>query len=115
MDFAFSFDCPLSFSEVMDRLNAIGPWRWEEADSAWYGNLARARTDALRLDLAESGPNEVPGGRFDAGNGQRYCISVRWRGGAGSAAESEALAARVRDVILPRLGARGVQPTDTID
>ena len=115
MAFAFSFDCRLSFAEVVDQLNAIGPWRWEEADSAWYGNLARARTDALRLDLAESGPNELPGGRFDAGNGQRFCISVRWRGAAGSTEESAELAARVRDVILPRLGALGVQPTDPID
>lgn len=66
MDFAIAFDSDLSFSDVLDRLEQLGPWTWRERDSAWYGNIASARTDSLLLDLVESGPNGT-GGQVDPG------------------------------------------------
>ena len=111
-----SFDCSLSFTEIVERLNRIGPWAWYERDSAWYGNLASARTESLRLDVIESGPNEIPDGRVNAGNGQQFAISVRGES-KHPLPEHEwaALEARVRTELLPRLGASNIQPTDTID
>ncbi len=114
--FGLSFNCSLSFGEILARLNEIGPWVWRERDSAWYGNLASARTETLRLDLIESGANEVPGGTVDAGNGQQFAISVRPNGDRSPAAhEWSALVTRITDEILPALGALRVQPTDPID
>ena len=116
MEFGLSFDCSLSFTEIVEQLNQIGPWAWRDRDSAWYGNLASARTESLRLDVIESGPNEVPGGRVDAGNGQQFAISVRGRSEHPLPEQEWAtLEASVRTELLPRLGASNVQPTDTID
>ena len=114
-DYGYSFDCDLGFHEILGRLNEIGPWKWEEADSAWYGNLARARTPTLRLDLIESGGNEI-GGHVDAGNGQQFAISVR-KGRTAQPSEHEwaAVELAIRTELLPSLGARDVKPTDPID
>jgi hypothetical protein len=114
-DFALAFDSAMSFADMLDRLNALGPWSWRERDSAWYGNLASARAASLRLDLLESGPNEI-GGWVAAGNGRQFSISVRGRPGlALSAHEWAAIERRVADEILPALGAVSVEPTDPID
>jgi hypothetical protein len=116
MDYGLSFDSALTFDEIVERLNAGGPWVWRERDSAWYGNLASARAESLRLDLVESGPNELPGGRVDSGNGQRYALSVRARHEhPPTAAEWETLSERLRTDLLPRCGAIDVRPTDPID
>jgi len=116
LSYGLSFDSPLSFDEIVERLNAAGPWAWRERDSAWYGNLASARTESLLLDLIESGPNEVPGGSVDAGNGQRFALSVRARREhPPTAAEWEALEAWLRTELLPQCGATDIKPTDPID
>jgi hypothetical protein len=115
VDFAIAFDSDLSFSDVLERLEQLGPWTWRERDSAWYGNIASARTDSLLLDLVESGANET-GGHVDAGAGCRYAISVRCRHGQSvSAHEWSELEHRVRQVILPALPARSLTSTDPID
>jgi hypothetical protein len=114
MDFGLSFDSSLSFEEMLERLNAIGPWTWTERDSAWFGNIAKARAGSLMLDLVESGPNQVPGGSVDAGNGQGFSISVRWRDGT-TAEERAAIEEKLRRDVLPHLGAVDVRPTDPID
>lgn len=114
-DYGFSFDCDLGFGEILARLNQIGPWQWEEADSAWYGNLARARTKTMRLDLIESGANEI-GGHVDAGNGQQFAISVRkGRSEPPTAHEWAAVELAIRTELLPAVGARDVKSTDPID
>jgi len=115
VDYGLSFDSALSFGEMLERLNRLGPWTWQERDSAWYGNLASVRTDSLKLDLLESGANGV-GGSVDAGNGQRYSISVRAvRRSPPPAHEWAAVEASIKGELLPLLGATGVQPTDPID
>ena len=115
MDYGLSFDSALSFTEMLERLNRLGPWTWRERDSAWYGNIASVRTDSLKIDLIESGANEV-GGSVDAGNGQRYSISVRAvRQSPPPAHEWAAVEASIKSELLPLLGATGVQPTDPID
>ena len=89
--------------------------RQVHGDSAWYGNIASARTDSLLLDLVESGPKGT-GGHVNAGAGRRYAISVRCRRGHSvSAREWSELEHRVRQVILPALAARSLSPTDPID
>jgi hypothetical protein len=116
MDYGLSFNSTLTFGEIVERLNAAGPWVWRERDSAWYGNLASARTESLRLDFFESGPNELRGGRVEAGNGQRYALSVRARHEhPPTPAEWEKLFERLRSQLLPRCGAIDVKPTDPID
>lgn len=115
VDFGLAFDSALSFSRIMERLNELGPWTWRERDSAWYFNLASARTDSLLLDLIESGPNDT-GGRVDAGNGRQFAISVRCRRGhTHSPREWAALRDRIEREILPALEAERIEPTDTID
>jgi hypothetical protein len=115
-DFGLSFDCALTFAEILERLNQLGPWSWRERDSAWYGNIASARTGTVRLDLVETGANEIPGGSVDAGNGQPFAISVRAsRDRPPDARAWSAVEKRVREVVLPALGATRVQPTDPID
>lgn len=115
MDFALAFDSPLSFSDILARLNQLGPWSWRARDSAWYGNVASARTESLRLDLIESGLSDV-GGRVDAGEGRQFAISVRYRGERPpSAREQASLENRIRGEILPALGAERIAPTDTVD
>ena len=115
-DFGLSFDCALTFADILARLNQLGPWTWHERDSAWYGNLASARTETVSLDLIESGSNEIPGGSVDAGNGQPFAISVRaGRKHPPDACAWAAIEARIREVVLPALGASRVQPTDPID
>ncbi len=114
-DYGLSFDSELSFGQMLERLNRLGPWQWRERDSAWYGNLASVRTDSLKIDLIESGGNEV-GGSVDAGNGQRYSISVRVvRRNPPLAHEWAAVEASIKGELLPLIGATGVQPTDPID
>jgi hypothetical protein len=114
-----AFNSTLSFFEMIDRLNAVGPWSWHERDSAWYGNLASARSvePDLRIlfDLMESGGNEV-GGSAEAGEGRQFCLSLRFES---SRPDEEtryaALEEAMRNEMLPALGASDVVPTDTID
>jgi hypothetical protein len=116
----FAFDSTLSFPEMIGRLNDVGPWKWHERDSAWYGSRASAHPDpgagySLRFDLIESGSNEV-GGTVVAGEGRQFCISLRFQSDRPDA-ESEwtRLEATLRNELLPALGAADVTPTDTID
>ena len=113
--YAFSFDCDLTFPRLLDRLNQLGPWVWNEADSAWYGNLARVRTETLRLDLIESGPNEIENGRVEAGNGQQFAISVRTNRSEPTPEEWSAVRTTLVETLLPGVRACGVTPTDTVD
>lgn len=112
--FGLSFDSELSFDTMVRRLTERGPWVWRERDSAWYGNLASARTTTLRLDLLESGGNSV-GGRVDAANGRQFTLSVRPnRDRLPSPDEWSALVALIYGDLLATLGAIRVQPTDPI-
>jgi hypothetical protein len=111
-----SFDTPLPYTAILARLTELGPWAWYDRDSAYFGNIAAARTKSVALDVYESGGNQLPGGRVDAGNGQAFAISVRpRREHPPSADEWAALEHRIRTVILPALGATGIQPTEPID
>jgi hypothetical protein len=114
IDYGFSFDCDLSFWEIFTRLNEIGPWTWEERDSAWFGLIATARTASIKLDFFESGFDEQ-GGRVEAGNGQQYAISVRKGRVPPSEHEWAAVELGIRTELLPSLGARDIKPTDPID
>ena len=113
-DYGYSFDCELGFGQLLARLNEIGPWQWDERDSAWFGNIASARTKTIRLDLIESGPDEV-GGQVIAGNGQQFAISVRKGPTPPSEHEWAAVELAIRTELLPSVGARDVRPTDPID
>jgi len=62
---ALAFDSDLSYWQIFETLNAVGPWQWRDRDCAWYGNLAQARAQtplgSLELYLMESGVNDIGG------------------------------------------------------
>ena len=114
IDYGLSFDCALSFGEIVARMNEIGPWQWEDRDSAWFGPIVKVRTKSLKLDLFESSVDEQ-GGRVEAGNGQQYCISVRKGRVTPTEHEWAAVQLTIRTELLPTLGAIEIRDTDPID
>jgi hypothetical protein len=122
---AFSFNSDLSFHEMIALSIFMGPWKWHERDSAWYYNLAsvseKSPSGKIKLHLIESGPNEVgayvhAGGRGEA---RRYAVllSVLPDHDVASNVDREWAAMRsiFLEVVLPVLGARDLQESDSID
>ena len=49
---AYEFESALSQEELMDRLNAGGPWTWSRRESEWYGEYLISRTpDGVRVRI----------------------------------------------------------------
>jgi hypothetical protein len=102
--FAFSFEGTLE--ELRARLQAVGPWRWQLRDSAWYGDylLALDRPDGTRVRVYEDIPEEG-----------RFTIEILWYAQYGPIEVWEQVVDLIRDQILPVVGVADVQPTESVD
>jgi hypothetical protein len=119
--FGLSFDCTLSFAEIVARLNELGPWQWHERSSTSHAKLATARPSIAQLELIETRtmpPLSYPPQRRlspPGFNGQRFAILVRANmQGTAESFEWIALAMSIREELLPGLGATRIQPTSEI-
>jgi hypothetical protein len=121
---AFSFNSDLSFQEMIAQPIPIGPWKWHERDKAWYYNLAsvhdKSPSGKIVLHLIESGPNEVGGYVYAGGKGEarRYAVSLSLLPDHDMDSVDQEWA-RLRtaflESLLPSLGARDLQETESID
>ena len=111
---ARAFDSDLSYEQLLELFNRMGPWSWRDRDSAWYGNLATFRSDRLELALIESGANGV-GGQVVAGGGRRYAASAVLDDDRPEADGKWQNVTSALDALLRAAGARNVCDTDVID
>jgi len=125
---AFSFNSDLSFHEMIARPIPMGPWKWHERGSAWYDNLASAREKSpsgkIKLHLMESGVNEMGMQVYAGGAGEprQFAVSMALipdhsmdANDANYDREWESLRSAFLETLLPSLGARDLQETDSID
>jgi hypothetical protein len=77
---AYAFTCEQPIEGLLAALNAAGPWRWQERDSAWYGDYLAVRpAEGVRVRIHEFpssgseeagmyvGPGTVDGVVYDRG------------------------------------------------
>ena len=122
---AFSFNSDLSFQEMIARPIPMGPWKWHERGSAWYDNLASARekcpSGKIELHLMESGVNEMGMQVFAGGarEPRQFAVSMALipdhSMDANYDREWEGLQSAFLETLLPSLGARDLQVSDSID
>ncbi len=101
---AYAFRCDTDLEALRARLDAVGPWRWIERDSAYFGPYlsARAAPDPATLKVYEvrSGGLQLDV-EFEADDEQ---ADEAWR----------RLRCQVLDCLLPSVGAFAVEGTDTM-
>ncbi len=111
---AYDFDCALEPDELINILNAAGPWTWTMRDSHWYGDylIARANQGKTKLRIVEYRQTEhlmLPGQQRDPSE-QRYVI---WAEHAGESGDDRGLLdeldSTIQKHVLPAIGARGLR------
>jgi hypothetical protein len=95
--YALKFTARLSFNRLWKKLNESGPWHWRASDTDNYGDMLWCTTD-------EGGSLEIFGSK------PNWTIQVVARDSVGQEAIDRVLSERV----FPAVGARDVQPTDTV-
>ncbi len=102
---AYAFKSDMSLEEMRQHLNAQELWSWIERDSYWYGDYisALAERDYVMLKIYD----------FDD---QGFAIDIEFKSnGLGAAKELADLQVKITGQVLPSIGAREVELTDTID
>jgi len=104
--FAFTFESDISLSDMLVRLNNNGPWRWIERDSEHWGDYISTR--ALKdPDYAMVKLFVEP---------SHFAVNVKFESSRPDAQTSvDGLRQTLLTKVLPLIGARNVQPTDTYD
>jgi hypothetical protein len=96
LPYALAFEAQLSIGDLLDRLNAIGPWRWRLSDSDTYGESVWTMPDRTRVfRISPDGPRWVL--QFDTNDPAR-----------------EPFDRLFHDTIFPALGAVNVYPTEAV-
>jgi hypothetical protein len=99
MGYALKFTARLSFSRLWKKLNESGPWFWRASDSDDYGDILWCLTDEdVKLYIFGSKPTWI------------IQVGVPLGDSRGQEAIDRVLSERV----FPAIGARDVQPTDTV-
>lgn len=102
---AHSFDSPMTLSEIRDRLNEIGPWRWIDRDSDSYGEYISAKV----LDEPHDGMLKI----FQEDT--HYAINVKLKSEAEADVAKrafDAVLATLHERLLPAIGAGELTPVD---
>ncbi|HEY0993210.1 MAG TPA: hypothetical protein VGD80_39425 [Kofleriaceae bacterium] len=96
---ALAFECGLSFEALHDRLNELGPWTWRGTESDTYGDYLSSRPgEGVTIRI------------FDDKTRWVLQISVREHATVSRDEIDREFAQR----IFPAIGARNIQPTDTV-
>ena len=101
---AYAFKSDTSLEEMRRHLNAQELWSWIERDSYWYDYIsALAEKDYVMLKIYD----------FDE---QGFDIDIEFKSnGLGAAKELADLQVKITGQVLPSIGAREVELTDTVD
>ena len=103
---AHKFESDLSLSDMLDRLNTAGPWRWEMRDSERWGDYIATRAlpepdHAIVKLVVESG---------------YFVVNVKFKSQRADAQSTfEELQQTLLTRVLISIGARDVEPTETLD
>jgi hypothetical protein len=104
--YAYAFKSALSLAEILEKLNASGPWQWLERDNDKWGEYISTRPIAAPHDGVAKILSE----------GDHYAINIELRSEApGPQGAFDAVRALVRETILPAIGAHEVVETDDYD
>jgi hypothetical protein len=103
---AYAFRVDKSLADLKRALEAVAPWRWTERDSDIHGDYlsTRAKPDYAMLKV------------FRDDDEKRWAIDIRYETAAGdddAEREYEQFRDNLLNVVLPGIGARDVEETDT--
>lgn len=104
----YAFKSRLSFTEIRWRLDGLGQGRWEDGDSAWYGNYIRGQLWGVAMRIFDGRGQVNEAGSYDPGG---YMLLDYARGVRPTADHDE----RLRTELFPALEVIEYKPDERND
>jgi hypothetical protein len=101
---AFEFRTPLKLEEIMEKLTALGPWRWQVRDSETYDDYL-----ATLPDPTHTKTQIIP-------DGERFVVNIYYNDEYKKPSLSfDEIQRIVLDRLLPAINATGIKDTDNLE